>query len=273
MRNIAVVLFLTLGVFTESIAGESNKDYDNTISQYMAVHEYVGLAIVASKGKKVVFDKAYGYTDLNGKEPFSSDKVISLGSNAKTLTAASILLLQEKGLLKLSDTLDKYLPLDLKHSGSITLEDMLCHRSDLADVYGAGEYENYVWQQAKSQKEFIDKLNLSTHIPDAGKEYRYNNTAYFLLGMVVEHVSHQSLGDFFRESIFSHMPETKLAFLGDSFYSPSLTPAFQNNGTKMIEYVSPVEYRIVGGAGALAGDLPSYTDVFAALMSGKVVDY
>ena len=236
----------------------------------MLEHEYVGLAIAAIKDDELVFKQEYGYLDLTKKEPFSVNEVISLGSNAKTTTASAILLLQEKGLLKVSDTLDKHLPYSLKGSEQVTLYEMLCHSSDLPDVFGVGEFENYEWQKAKSTKELINKLNSTTSLRNRTESYRYNNTAYFLLGLVVEHLSHQNLGDFYREYIFNNA-QKNIYYLGDSYYSPTLTPSFEKIGTKVSPYESPVEYRIVGGAGALGGDLVSYLHLFQQLMSGNIL--
>lgn len=272
MRSLVLILLLLLTSCSEKNKPTKSNDVDQIVNSYMVEHDYVGLAIAAIKENDVVFERAYGFSDKSNEEAFSSEKVISLGSNAKTLTASAILLLQERGLLNITDSLDKHLPFNLKHSDKVSLHEMLCHSSDLADVFGVGNFENYVWQQAHSQKEFIDQLNLDSHEPVAGKHYRYNNTAYFLLGLVVEHLSNQSLGDFFREDIFQHMPKTKLYYLGDSFYSPILSPSFEKNGSKVRLYESPVEYRIVGGAGALAGDLLSYIRMFNSVVSGQVLN-
>lgn len=272
MRNLLIVLLFMICSCSEKSALPKNNDFDEIVNSYMLEHDYVGLAIAATKNDKVIFERAFGFSDEVNEEAFSSDKVISLGSNAKTLTATAILMLQEQGLLKISDALNKHLPFNLKHGDNITLHEMLCHSSDLADVFGVGEFENYVWQQAKSQKEFIDKLNLSTHVPISGKSYKYNNTAYFLLGLVVEHISNQNLGDFFRESIFQRLPNAKLYYLGDSYYLPALSPSFEKNGIGVGLYESPVEYRIVGGSGALAGDLISFLHMFNGLMSGQIIN-
>ncbi|TMP28524.1 hypothetical protein CWB99_11460 [Pseudoalteromonas rubra] len=271
MRYLIVPLLLLLVSCSEKIEPSNNDEFEQIVRSHMLQHDYVGLAIAVLKEDDLVFSRAYGFADQDRKEKYSAKKVISLGSNTKTLTASAILLLQERGLLSLSDPLEKHLPFKLQHSEKVTLQEMLCHSSDLSDVFGVGKFENYVWQKAKSQKEFIDKLNLASHEPIAGERYRYNNTAYFLLGLVVEHVSHQSLGDFFREFIFENAPETNLYYLGDSFYSPVLSPSFEKNGSKASLYESPVEYRIVGGAGALAGDLVSYLRMFKSLVSGEIL--
>lgn len=269
MRNFTIILLFILSGCSENNYPSIQDEFDLIINKFMKENDYVGLSIGALKHDKVVFDRSYGYSNKSNSQSYSSNTPISLGSNAKTLTASAVLLLQERGLLNIEDSLVKHLPFDLNYSDRVTLHEMLCHSSDLPNVFGVGKFENYAWQQARSQKEFIDKLNVASYIPKAGESYRYNNTAYFLLGMVVEHVTSQGLGDFFRENIFKQMPATSLHYLGDSYYSPILSPSYEKNGYL---YESPVEYRIVGGAGALAGDLISYLRMFTSLVSGQILD-
>jgi len=271
MRHLLLIVFLVLMGCGGQTAPTSKHHLDKIVGSYMEETDYVGLAISAIKDGNVVLEKSYGFTDLEGISPFTVDEVVSLGSNAKTLTAASIVLLQDKGLLKLSDSLQDHLPFTLNHSDKVSLYEMLCHSSDLPDVFGIGEFENYEWQGASSQKEFIDKLNESSHEPDAGNVYRYNNTAYFLLGMVIEHLSHQSLGDFFREHFFNELASESIYYLGDSYYTPRMTNAFEKDGSNVAPYESPVEYRIVGGAGAIAGDLATYMRLFRDVLYGDLL--
>lgn len=271
MRSLLVfVLIAVITACNDDNNPPPKNSFTEIVQSYMHEHEYVGLAIAAIKGDELVFKREFGYLDLAKRAPFSVNEVISLGSNAKTVTASAILKLQEKGLLNISDSLAKHLPYDLKGSENVSLYEMLCHSSDLPDVFGVGEFENYEWQKAKSQKELVDKLNSTSELPNAGNSYSYNNTAYFLLGLVVEHLSNQSLGDFYRENIFKQASDN-IYYLGDAHYMPQLSPSFEKIGFSVSPYESPVEYRIVGGAGALGGDLISYLHLFKNLVDGNVL--
>jgi len=268
--NVVLLISLMLVACTKEPQHITVSNMDNVVLDYMDEHEYVGLAITAKQGGNLVFNRAYGYGDLDKKTKFTSQSVISLGSNIKTLTAAAILLLQEKELLSLSDTVDAHLKFDLKHGNKITLEDLLCHRSDLDDVYGGRGFSDYIWQEAFSETELLVKLSTSQHQPEVGQHYRYNNTGYLLLGQVIKDVTKQSLNQFFKENIFAPTSSTQLHVVEDADLQ-IMAPAFENTGLVITGYESPVNYRITGGAGGYVGNLESHMTLFREVFVGDLL--
>ncbi|NQZ08311.1 MAG: beta-lactamase family protein [Algicola sp.] len=271
-------IFLIIGVIffcsVPNAKGESDSlavGIDAVVTKFMAKSKYTGLSIAAYNKGKMRFNQSYGYSNHTTLKPFTTHESIALGSNIKTLVAAAILLLEENNKLKLTDKLAQHLPFKLNQAQAITIEDMLCHVSDLPDVFGGDGYDDYEWQKAKSQKEFIDQLNQSKRKISPKVEYRYNNTAYFLLGLVIEHISHQPLGDYFRAQIFSPLHLDHAYYLGDSYYYPQLTKMYQLKDGAIADYEDPVEYRIVAGAGALGGDITAYSKLFSGILTGDVL--
>jgi D-alanyl-D-alanine carboxypeptidase len=249
----------------------SLSEVDQLVNKFMDKSQYVGLAIGAQQDGKSVFSKAYGFSDRETGQRFLVDENMALGSNAKTLTAASILLLAQRGVLKLTDRLSDHLPFTIKQDDVMSLHDLLCHVSGMPDVFGGKGYEDYIWQNAQSQKEFIDKVNENTEPQRPGIKYQYNNTGYFLLGMVIEHVTNQPLGDFYREQFFSPLQLEKAYYLGDSFYSPKLAKMYETDNDVVQVYQGPVEYRIPAAAGSLGGDLDTYMKLFTQILTGKIL--
>jgi CubicO group peptidase (beta-lactamase class C family) len=265
------LLYFTLPICAEDEVTYSAQGIDDVVIKFMERTKYSGLSIVAYKNYDFVFAKPYGFSNVESKTPFKVDELMALGSNVKTLVAASLMLLEEKKALKLTDNINIHLPFELHQADTVTIKDMLCHVSDLPDVFGGEFYEDYQWQKAKSQKEFIDKINESKRKILPQSEYRYNNTAYFLLGMVIEHISNQPLGDYFREQLFSPIHLDNAYYLGDSFYYPKLAKMYQVDGSKIIDYEDPVDYRVVAGAGAQGGDIKSYAKLFTEILTGSVL--
>lgn len=250
---------------------DSAKGIDEVVTKFIDKTQYPGLSIAAFNKNNMIFAKAYGVSNIKTMAPFTLKENLALGSNVKTLVAAAVLQLTENNKLNLSDKLSQHIPFKLKQANMITIEDLLCHVSDIPDVFGGEGYENYHWQKASSQKEFINKLNENNREISPRSEYRYNNTGYFLLGMVIEHLSHQPLGDYFRERFFTPIHVDNAYYLGDSFYNPKLAKMYQVGDRKMEDYQDPVDYRIVAGAGALGGDIESYGKLFSAILSGSVI--
>jgi CubicO group peptidase (beta-lactamase class C family) len=265
------IVLITLFSCSEHEINHSVLGIDDVVDDFMDKTQYPGLSLALHKNGAFVFEKPYGLSNVKLTTSFSMEEVIALGSNVKTLVAASILLLDEQNKIELTDNINKHLPFKISNAGTVTIKDMLCHTSDFPDVFGGESFENYQWQKAKSQKEFIDKINEGNKEITPQIEYRYNNTAYFLLGLAIEHISNQPLGDYFREQFFSPLGLDHAYYLGDSFYYPKLAKMYEVNDSIVMDYESPVDYRLVAGAGALGGDIKSYITLFSEILTGSIL--
>jgi len=124
-----------------------------------------------------------------------------LASVSKQFTATGILLLKDKGKLKLTDSLRQYFP-ELPYS-NITIWHMLTHTSGLPDYE---EAMNEKWDRKKiafnnDMIAFLAKEKLPVLFAP-GTKWTYSNTAYAILASIVEKVSGQSFKDYLAENIF-----------------------------------------------------------------------
>jgi len=127
--------------------------------------------------------------------------MISSNDYFSILTAYCILKLASEKKLSLDDKMDKYFPdFNSKVAGIVTIRHLLTHSSGIVDHY------NYV--DKTLFKEFWDKdvLNAiksvdSVYFP-AGSAYRYSNTAFCILSLIIEHVSGDSFPEFIKKNIF-----------------------------------------------------------------------
>jgi D-alanyl-D-alanine carboxypeptidase len=99
-----------------------------------------GAAVIVVKDGKVVLRKGYGMANLELGVPVSPDMVFELGSVTKQFTAASILLLQERGQLRVEDDITRYLPDFPTHGQTITIENLLTHTSGIPSYTGLPEW-------------------------------------------------------------------------------------------------------------------------------------
>ena len=176
-------------------------DFDKFLSGQAKYFKFNGNVLVAEKGK-IVFQQSYGFANYDSKRLLNDSSVFELASVSKQFTAMSILLLMEKGKLKLTDSLRQYFP-ELPYSG-ITIRHMLTHTSGLPD------YEskmNEKWDRSKIafNKDMIAFL-ATEKIPvnfQPGTRWEYSNTAFALLATIVEKVSGQTFAQFLAENIFT----------------------------------------------------------------------
>ncbi len=169
-----------------------------------------GAALLVIKDGKPLLDRGYGMADLEHHVAATSATDYRLASVTKQFTAAAILLLAQDGKLRLDDSIRHWLPSLPAFTDEVTLRELLCHTGGLLD------YEDLIPPGATKQLDDGDVLHMiaaTTHgyFP-SGSAYRYSNTGYVLLGLVVEKASGMPLQDFLARRIFQplHMDHTLL---------------------------------------------------------------
>ena len=187
-----------------------SQQMDAAVQAYVNKHEYMGTVLVVKRGK-VLLDKGYGMADAEWSIPNAPDTRFRLGSITKQFTAASVLLLEERGKLKTEDLVSKYLPSTPKAWEKITLAELLTHTSGIPNVTDFAGYDQ--WSAAvKTRAELLAKFRDLPLDFEPGTKYNYSNSGYDVLGMVIEKVSGQDLGVFLQENIFGPvgMKESRL---------------------------------------------------------------
>jgi CubicO group peptidase (beta-lactamase class C family) len=139
-----------------------------------------------------------------------------VGSVSKQFTAASIALLAEAGRLKLTDDVHKYIPELHDYGAPVTIANLVHHTSGVRDFW---ELVDLAGMRPDDGYTSDDMLNLAQHQKGLnfapGSEYRYSNSGYLLLGIVVKRVTGQSLRRFADSAIFKPLGMTSTLFLDD----------------------------------------------------------
>lgn len=238
--NYLVFLFVLL--FSMSGFAQSNDSLVSIMSSYLKpkgkkpVHS---IQVYISKGNKV-FKEAVGKAD--GKsELANSDNQFKIASITKSMTAVIILQMQEEGKLNINDQLMNYISnvgfarvnelhyfKNQSYGSSITIKQLLQHKSGLADIFTDAAFRFYLneflnkkqqWNPEKLMNRYYKyHLNTKAHfIPDSG--YYYSDVNYFLLGLVIEKISGQTLAQQFRARIFEPLNMTNTYF---EYYEPTI---------------------------------------------------
>jgi CubicO group peptidase (beta-lactamase class C family) len=161
------------------------------VQPYVDAQMFMGSVLVAKNGK-VIFTKSYGMADLEWNVPNSPTTRFNIASMTKQFTAASILLLEDRGKLKTDDLVKKYLPDAPASWDKITIYHLLTHTSGIPN------------DGAKYEPGTPDKLVFNDRPLDfpPGEQWAYTNLGYIVLGYLIERVSGQTYEDFVQQNIF-----------------------------------------------------------------------
>lgn len=174
---------------------------DQIVQSFVTGDKFMGTVLVA-RGSEVLFSKGYGFANLEWNVPNTPDTKFRLGSVTKQFTAASILLLEERGKLSVSDPVKKHMPDAPAAWDKVTLYHVLTHTSGIPSFTGFPDYvklEPFATTAAELVARFRDRpLEFQP-----GEKFNYSNSGYVLLGYLIERISGMPYERFVRENIFT----------------------------------------------------------------------
>jgi CubicO group peptidase (beta-lactamase class C family) len=195
-------LFIAAWVLSQDGAPLASK-FDEYLSA-AAKQGFTGSALVARDGK-VIISRGYGMANVEWDIPNTPQTKFRLGSITKQFTAASILLLQERGKLNVQDPVCKYVTDCPKAWEPVTIHHLLTHTSGIpsyTDVKSPEEFRKMSLTQV-TPAGFVDSFKSKPLEFAVGEKMKYNNSGYFMLGYIIEKVSGQSYEAFLQENIFT----------------------------------------------------------------------
>ena len=176
------------------------------LDKVQAAHpEIPGFGISVALPDGTLISAATGKADPDGT-PMTAQTPVRLASISKTFVAAAILRLVESNRVNLDDPIDRYLSTEVVKvlqsdgyaTGAITLRHLLLHAAGLNDHFPTEAYQRDVLANPERVWSPITQLQLLVESTDPlskpGTAYAYSDPGYILLGLTLENVTQQSLG-------------------------------------------------------------------------------
>jgi CubicO group peptidase (beta-lactamase class C family) len=204
MKRKVLRAVLALAAVSPTVLAQAPPDVtrmEQIVESYVSASQFMGSVLVA-RGNDIVLDKGYGFADLEWDVPNSPTTKFRLGSVTKQFTAASILLLEERGKLSVNELVKKYIPDTPAAWDKITIFNLLTHTSGIPNFTSFPEYRKMEPFPATPEQLvalFRDKpLDFQP-----GERWSYSNSGYVLLGYLIEKISGESYEKFVQENIFT----------------------------------------------------------------------
>jgi CubicO group peptidase (beta-lactamase class C family) len=239
------------------------------VQKFMRQPGAVGLSVAVGRGTELVYERAQGFADLEFTVNADPETMFRIGSVTKQFTAAAIMKLSERGKLSVDDPLAKFLP-DYPRGDDITLRHLLTHTGGVPNYTDLGEKWTRIVARELPHEELVA---LWRELPldfEPGTRWRYSNSGYYLLGMVIEKAAGQPYDAFLREALFDPLKLTRTRYDSNGEVLLNRAQGYRSEDGKfwndwLIGMSQP------GAAGAListAGDLVRWQ---IALANGQVV--
>lgn len=243
---------------------------DPLVLEAMKRDQVVGASVGVMKHGEILLAKGYGYADLENRVPATEHTVYRLGSITKQFTAVAIMMLVEQGRVGLDDEITKYLPDYPTRGHKITIDRLLNHTSGIKGYTEMGEK---FWGRARldlPHEEMIDLFSSEPFQFAPGERYQYNNSAFYLLGVLIEKVSEKSYAEFLRENIFNPGGLDETHYLYNSPIIENRAEGYEVREGKVIND-DPLSMWLPFSAGALGSSVTDLLAWQAALVEHRLI--
>lgn len=244
---------------------------DRAAQAAVAAGESPGLQVAVYKDGKPVLVKGYGSANLELQVPVTNDSVFRIGSVTKQFTAVALLKLAEEGKLSLDDKLSKYYP-DFPRAADISLAQMLHHTSGLHNYTEEKSFgHDGMTHRTTDEMATYFKAMSKTQDFEPGTSWHYSNTAYYLLGGVVEKVEGKPVATVFKERFFTPLGMTRTAMDDETEITPGRAAGYEAAGLGKFKNAAFLSMTAPGAAGAMRSSASDLARWNAALFGGKLL--
>ena len=266
-KNLADFL-VSKGIDSTAIYPELDQYISGLYEPVIDLGKTPGSAILVSKDGKIIYKDCFGYADIGQNKAFEPTTIFRIGSVSKQFTASAILKLQEKGKISAEDKLNKFLP-DFPRADEVSVYQLLTHTSGIHSFTNRPDFMDNV--TAKTSTEEVLKLIMSDEYDfNPGEKWMYNNSAYFILGHIVEIVSGKSLDVFLKEEFFDPLKMTNTGIYSNQARPSNEALGYEYDGSG---YKLAIDWDMswAGGAGAMYSTVEDLYKWNEALFNGKVL--
>jgi len=205
--TLTLCLFFTLFVSGQSSAkplptnDQITAKFDEYMKAVLQVDGFSGTVLIARDGKPIV-SRGYGMANTELNVANTPETIFRLGSVTKQFTSMSIMMLQERGKLSVSDPICKYLGDCPDAWKPITIRNLLTHTSGITNYTGFADFAKTTVMPITTTA-MADRLQKEPLEFTPGEKFAYSNSGYYLLGAIIEKVSGKLYADFLQENIFT----------------------------------------------------------------------
>ena len=203
----ALTAFVLLAVSATTAAAQADraslvKKLDSLAGSGILENRAAGIVAAVVKGNDTLLLKGYGKADVEWNIAMPADAMFEIGSVTKQFTAVAILQLRDEGKLSLDDEITKWLPDFDMRGNKVTIRRLLDHTSGIKGLTEMPEFGNLVSNPRFPRDSAYALIKRYPFEFKTGEAQIYNNSAFWLLGIVVEKASGMTYEDYVEKKLF-----------------------------------------------------------------------
>ena len=249
---------------------ESVRLMDSIAASPVVEGRVAGLAAAVVRGSDTLLIKGYGKADLEWDAAMTSDAVFEIGSVTKQFTAAAILQLRDAGKLDLDADITRYLPDYPVNGRRIPVRRLLDHTSG---IKGYTEMRSFreINTRALPRDTLVGRFAAEPFDFEPGEALIYNNSGYFLLGLIIEKVSGMSYEDYVEKELFAKLGMHRSSYCSNSDVVPRRAHGYNLANGSTLERAPYLDHTWPYAAGSLCSTTVDLITWLRALRGGSVL--
>ncbi|MBC8098799.1 MAG: beta-lactamase family protein, partial [Armatimonadetes bacterium] len=230
-----------------------------------------GVALAIQQRDKLIYAGYHGFANLEHRVPVTPDTAFEIASVTKLFTAQAVLHLVQTGRLTLDTRLADVLP-DLPSAWNmVTVKHCLSHQSGIPSYTEAPNY----WQLAGRDKTHAEVLALVDALPlkfTPGDRYAYDNTGFYLLGLLIERITGEPYADYLQRVIFAPLAMTQTQCNDYGVLIPHRAQGYVRDDNGALRNKAFYSLSNTFSAGALVSTIPDLLIWRAALFNDTILN-
>lgn len=241
----------------------------DALAQKMLSRPVAGISVAVARDGQVVFARGYGMANLEHSVAVTPETVFHIASISKNILAAVLLQLVDEGKLNLDDDVTKYVPEAPTRGHHVTVRQLLNHTSGIYSFTSLPEAADNERREL-SHEQVLGLIKDKQFDFEPGTRWRYDNSGFYLAGMVVERATKQEYGAYVREHVFKPLGMNSASLCDARMVVPRLASGYEVDGGVLVN-AAFLSWKLPFAAGAVCATATDLLKWEAALDGGRVL--
>ncbi|HET7275618.1 MAG TPA: serine hydrolase domain-containing protein, partial [Longimicrobiaceae bacterium] len=242
---------------------------DSIVEEAMREGQIPGVSVAVTRGGEPVHVRGYGYADLENDVEATPETVYRIGSVTKQFTSAAIMRLVEEGKIDLQDPVSEYIHGLPAWSDEVTIHHLLNHTSGVKSYTSVPEWLELMPLEM-THEEMLEVFKDEPVDFAPGDDWSYNNSGYYMLGMVIESVTDQTYAEYLEEEFYEPLGLEGTVYCGEARLIENRAEGYVVEDGEIYND-PPIDMTQPYSAGSLCSTVVDLTRWARLLASGEVV--
>jgi CubicO group peptidase (beta-lactamase class C family) len=197
----------------QTLPASASAQIDGLVHEALAAGRTPGASVAIERRGRVIYEKGFGYADIENKVPVTPESVFPIGSITKTMTGLAIQQLVAAGKVDLDAPVSRYLPKLPAPARDAKIRFLLDHTSGIVSYTDIPGFPHNS-QAPMTRDDIVGWFAAKPLLFPSGTRWSYTNSGLYLLGLVVEAVSGMQYADYLQQNEFTPFGMTKSTLAG-----------------------------------------------------------